>query len=330
MSFEIPLIPEVPSSLREEALRGNLIPFIGAGVSILAGCPGWGDLADAALKALVSQGKLRYSELDQIRGLPPRVRLSLARTLAIDNETTLDYATLLHPRPHHDHVMGRRLYSSLFSLGTIFVTTNYDLWLDDKLAVASSTTVSGTDTVSSPAVTQMHVVFRREEFNPALLSEPNTVVHLHGSVRDPETMVLTTRDYINHYYAFDRSSGDPSSENRVLTFLNFLFRHKTVLFLGYGLEELEILEYVISKGPRRESPVARHYMLQGFFSHQQTLVRNLRAYYLHECGIELIPFRRDENDWEQLLEVIEEFAQRMPGSSPLMLQRMQDMENLLR
>lgn len=70
-------------------------------------------------------------------------------------------------------------------------------------------------------------------------------------------------------------------------------------------------------------------MLQGFFTHQQSLIRNLSSYYLNECGIELIPFRRDEKDWDQLIDVVESFAQQMPATSPMMLQKMQDMEGLL-
>jgi hypothetical protein len=70
-------------------------------------------------------------------------------------------------------------------------------------------------------------------------------------------------------------------------------------------------------------------MLQGFFSHEEALLRNMDTYYRNECGIELLPFRRDERNWEQLLDVIETFADGMPASTPLVQQEMQDMENLL-
>src|SRR5437868_14867775 len=95
---------------------------------------------------------------------------------------------------------------------------------------------------------------------------------------------MTTSDYITQYAAYNRTSRDPQTENPVLTFLDFLFRHRTVLFVGYGLEELEILEYVLAKGPRGAGEV-RHYMLQGYFSHQETLVRNMDIYFRSECGI---------------------------------------------
>jgi hypothetical protein len=50
---------------------------------------------------------------------------------------------------------------------------------------------------------------------------------------------------------------------------------------------------------------------------------------LNECGIELIPFLRDQKDREQLLDVLEEFARLVPVSAPMVLQRAQEMEALL-
>ena len=91
-------IPQVPEGLREAAQRGILIPFIGAGVSRLAGCPSWAEFADAALRWLIFDGKFTYSQLDQIRSLHPRVKLSLARTLAGEKNTVIDFRTLLHPK----------------------------------------------------------------------------------------------------------------------------------------------------------------------------------------------------------------------------------------
>ena len=46
MSNEIPLIPPIPQGMRDAALRGTLVPFVGAGASVLGGCPTWGKLAD--------------------------------------------------------------------------------------------------------------------------------------------------------------------------------------------------------------------------------------------------------------------------------------------
>ena len=328
MNAKLLPIPEIAAGLREAAARTTLVPFIGAGASVLAGCPRWKDFADKSLRWLVAQGKFSYSQLDQISHLHPRVKLSLARNLANEHNINIGYSDILHPKPLRESLTGQRLYNALFRLSTIFVTTNYDVWLDERLPTPAPT-AAPTGAPAHLTAAPMNVVYRPEQISPALLSQPNTVIHLHGSVLDPATMIMTTSDYINQYAAYNRSSRDPQTENLVLTFLEFLFRHRTVLFIGYGLEELEILEYVLTKGPRGAGEV-RHYMLQGFFSHEDTLVGNLDTYYRNECGIELLPFRRDEKDWEQLLDVIERFADGMPASTPLVQQEMQDMENLLR
>jgi SIR2-like domain len=330
MATDLVPIPPIPAGLREAGLIGRLIPFIGAGASRLAGSPGWADFADGTLRQLIAKGKFTYSQLDQIEDLDPRVKLSIATTIAADTNTSIDYDLVLHPSRRIEHTRGRRLYNSLFALSNIFVTTNYDRWLDERRAE----TVPGAAPVASPSIpspaTPMHSIYNVNDFLPAVLTQSNTVVHLHGSIADPKSMILTTRDYVKRY-ANDHRTGDAGVENRALTFLEHLFGHYTVLFIGYGLEELEILEYVILKARRQANTAeneARHFLLQGFFSHEATLLRHLETYYLRECGIQLIPFLRDHKDRDQLLDVLEDFAQRMPASAPLVLGQQQLLEAL--
>jgi hypothetical protein len=61
MSTKLLPIPDIPAGLREAAARTTLVPFIGAGVSLLAGCPGWKDFADKSLRWLV--GKRKFSPI---------------------------------------------------------------------------------------------------------------------------------------------------------------------------------------------------------------------------------------------------------------------------
>jgi hypothetical protein len=331
MTDQLLPVPQVPDGLREAAQRGILIPFIGAGVSRLAGCPSWAGFADAALSWLIDDGKFTYSQFYQIQHLHPRVKLSLARALASQKGASIDFRALLHPRARADDEKGCRLYRSLFALGKTFVTTNYDEWLDEKIPETSPSATPPTQPVVIASADPIRVVYKVEDLLPSLLSEPNTVIHLHGSLRYPAGMILSTHDYVQHY-ANDRLSSDQNKENRVLTFLDFLFKNKTVVFIGYGLDELEILEYVILKAGRPAGAPGRqprHYILQGFFSHEEALLQSLKSYYLTECDIQLIPFRRDERDWDQLLDVLEDFASRIPASDALVLQKKQEMEELL-
>jgi hypothetical protein len=328
---EILPIPVMPTGIREAAQRGVLIPFIGAGVSVLAGCPTWPQFADGSLAQYVEAAKISHAQIEQIKHLHPRVKLSMARGLEAEHHIPLDFRKLLHPTGRNNHLLGRELYGSLSKLGKTFVTTNHDEWLDEDIDVSELMVDAPTNPAHAPEPKSRNIYHRVEDLTASNLNRPNTVIHLHGSVLAPEGMILTTQDYIRHY-ANDRMIGDSSKENRVLTFLENLFKHKTVLFVGYGLEELEILEYVILKARHLRTsgqPEAKHYLLQGFFSHQQGLVRSLKQYYLRECGIQLIPFLRDQRDWAQLLEVIKEFGRLAPASAPMYLQEFKEMEDLL-
>ena len=138
---------------------------------------------------------------------------------------------------------------------------------------------------------------------------------------------MTTPDYVQHY-ANDRRAHDSNQENDILTFLEHLFAYKTVLFVGYGLEELEILEYIILKARTATGMEIRHFLLQGFFSHQRELMVNLSSYY-GECGIYLIPFLLDQHGWDQLVHVLKVFSESVRASSTSVLQQFKEMEALL-
>lgn len=331
MSEEILPIPRIPPGLREAAQRGTLIPFIGAGASRIAGCPGWSEFADGALRCLVEEGKFTHKQLAQISHLNPRVKLSIALGLEKEHATRINFRKLLHPSGQKDSAKGRKLFGSLCKLGKTFVTTNYDEWLDEEIGIPTEA-VDATPDPRAPAIAnQRKVIHKVHDLTPANLNQPNTVIHLHGSLLDPDGMVITTQHYVQHY-ANDRLSGNADKENPVLTFLTHLFQHKTVLFVGYGLEELEILEYVILKArrpPGTDQSEARHYLLQGFFSHEHELMRSLKRYYLEECGMQLIPYLRDQKDWDQLLDVLEDFARLVPASNPLVVQEFKEMGDLL-
>jgi hypothetical protein len=172
MADELLPIPKVPDGLREAAQRGILIPFVGAGVSRLAGCPSWAEFADAALRWLINDGKFTYSQFSQIQHLNPRLKLSLARTLANEKGTTIDYRALLHPIAPKDHKKGCRLYNSLFALGKTFVTTNYDQWLDERIPDTIPAATPSSLAADTTSVSPIRVVYKVEELVPALLSEP--------------------------------------------------------------------------------------------------------------------------------------------------------------
>src|SRR5215207_8753513 len=156
-------IPPLPTGLRDAALRGTLIPFIGAGASRLAGCPNWVEFADRALRYFVDQGKFSHGQLAQLNQQPPRVKLSIALGIQREHNLPIKFDEILYPEGRNTDPKGRRLYQALSNLGKTFVTTNYVDWLDTAIiAPAPSTSAEG----ESPTATigeKRTVIYRVEE-----------------------------------------------------------------------------------------------------------------------------------------------------------------------
>lgn len=333
MSVEIQSLPKVPDGLIEAATRNTLVPFVGAGVSRLAGCPSWIEFADKVMDSLVTQGVLSPAQRSQLSPLSARVKLSVAKLTAKKHGVDVGYRDILQKsKKWLEHTDGRRVYGHISALSKKFVTTNYDEWLDIVLPQFELKPDTPEDDTDSRPEQRRVKLYKPEDMTAANFLAPHTVVHLHGALDDPAGMILSTSDYLNRYRN-DGNRGSGDEENTVLRFLEFLFKEKTVLFLGYGLEELEILEYIILKARRMtdgRAKVARHYLLQGFFSFEAEICTALQEYFLQECGIELIPFSRDEKDWAQLIPVLEAFAKALPVNDDMLVQDFKEMEGLLR
>lgn len=334
MISEIHDLPEIPEDLRVASKEGKLVLFIGAGVSQLAGSPGWSAFADSALSSEKFQN-VNYALLDQIknRALSPRIRLALALDFAERSGITIDFDKILHPNGDKLTPQAERLFQALNSLGRHFVTTNYDRWLDKRYITSEPYLVKEEGHRSAPPLLTRETVYKAEEIEIGLFHRTgiSTVVHIHGSLADPSNMVLTTRDYITRYGLERRPGG--LQQTRIHEFLEALFHSKTVLFIGYGLDELEILEYVILKSKRDSSTAShppKHFILQPFFSHEVEVADGISNYYRHQCGVTLLPYLRDTKDFAQLVDVIEYLAAEIPVAPLLNLERQAIMDDLLK
>lgn len=295
--------PELPVQIKESAENGKLVLFVGAGASMLLGMPSWDGLASSALHSLRENGYINFAELNQLKTLDPKKQLSIARVVADDNDFDLNLS---------QHLTGKhesKIYDHLNSIGAVYVTTNYDHELIP----------STPDTEPDKLKESVKRISYPNDFNTVLLKNPGTVIHLHGDMLNPESMIVTTRDYLQHY---DHES--------VISFLAKLFEEYTVLFVGYGLEEAEILEHVLRRGGvRREQVGTRRYSLQGFFNSEQPLYERLIDYYDKSFGVELIGFTRDNRDYAQLEKIIKDWAEEIDVRPPPTTDDIADMERVL-
>ena len=301
---ELREVPDLPEEVKNAALDGDLVLFVGAGTSMLLGMPSWDGMAKRQMGHLRENGALNYSELEQLSSLDPKKQLSIAMQIAKDNKISLDLTADLTGFPE-----GNSIYKSINDIGCVCVTTNYD----ELLAPRYTDTEGGSATHAI-----VNRIYKRDELLPKHLDTPGTVIHLHGAVADQQTMVVATKDYLAHY-------DDPFVQD----FLSDLFARKTVLFIGYGLEEAEVLEHILRRGGVGKSEERKRFVLQGYYLSQKPLYENLHSYYQKSFGVHVIGFVRDHKDYKQQEAIFDDWGRRIVVNRPPLAVDMEKMDEVL-
>jgi hypothetical protein len=307
------LIAELPSvedyePLITAAQRGDLLLFVGAGVSRIVGSPSWEGLAKKHLDFIFDCGLINYSEYKHLEKQNPRKLLSICKELtskdvkgrSFNIQKVLEDDIRSTPNTYSD------IYQYLDNFNCPYVTTNFDGFLDSDLILLEATTGGDASKVNPVKKTIYHHYSDLQD--PALL-KPHDVAHIHGSLHDPQLrpLVLTIKEY---FRAYSRSKTDGVTD--LPEFLARLFKEKVVLFMGYGLEEYEILEFVVNN---IEDPTdMRHYMLSPFMKEESNIIPLQRTYY-KQLGINLIPFSISCIGYQQLYNVIKEWSKIIGKSS---------------
>ena len=292
--------PVVPPELVAAAESGMLVVFIGAGVSRLVGCPSWDGFANAVLNQL-TPAAIDYHEKSLINSISdPRKRLSIAKIIEDENdEVSVDYKKIFDvDNPKSD------IYQYINQFSCNFVTTNYDKLIEPDF--------------SNDRPEEEWRYYNIEDVLRDKLDEQGCVIHLHGCVDDSKSMVVTTKDYLDHY-----------SSKQVPEFLKYLFEKKTVLFLGYGLEETEVLEYILKGSHRLERGEKRLFILQGFFNAEMSLFKRLNKYYEQSFNAELIGFPKDYNEYEHQKDIIKSWSDKLNFNAVSVVDELSAMEDEL-
>jgi len=271
--------PSLPEGLKSASEDNRLVVFIGAGISRLVGCEGWDSLADSLISTCFD-----YGEAEQIKNatLSSKEKITIAyhqsKTKRANKKfwTRFKKALLIGKSKNK---LDLRIYESLSKLNTLYITTNAD-GLMEHLIPAWSTKCSSTNLENA---------------------KPPFLFYLHGrygdgTEREKSSLVFTVDSYLEAY-------ADP---NR-LEFLKTVFRTKTVLFVGYGMSEFEVLDHLFVKTEQGRPKEIRHYILEGFCSYELSLCKAKEQYY-QSLGIGLIPFNKDRNGFNQQISVIERWV----------------------
>ena len=123
-------------------------------------------------------------------------------------------------------------------------------------------------------------------------------------------MVVSLKDYIEHY-----------ADSRVQEFLSAMFKNHTVLFVGYGLAELEVLEHIIrsDESLRTGSAEPRHFLLFPFRSTESVQARFIEHFFRDQCGVRVTPYCIDAKGYPELVEVFKGWSPELEVRGPATL-----------
>ncbi|HEX8155380.1 MAG TPA: SIR2 family protein, partial [Thermoanaerobaculia bacterium] len=255
------------------------VAFLGAGCSVPLGYPRWPAFAHGVLKATADA--LEQTTDPHNREYRAQIEQMSARLTAAEKPAAPDLlfylgrcqriATALRKSgitdPYADYVQrtfgpqapdprrsnsGENPHLALLDLPiSRFITTNYDVELELALSARSprlrphyglDSEMAGDD---APAdLTRLSFTQKEAYYDQlaifALGEVPatrNMVFHCHGRYDDPETIVATEADYQRWYLA----DNEPASATFRQS-LTLLFGSNPILFLGYGMEDNDLLQ----------------------------------------------------------------------------------------
>ena len=145
----------------------------------------------------------------------------------------------------------------------------------------------------------------RISISPIFTNPPKYISYLHGRIDFEVTWVLTRAQYNKGYYVEDAPCTN---------FLTHIFESYNVLFIGYGLNEDEIIQPILKTGKRK-----LHYWLEPYSRNTRDFLEirgtNLRENY----NIMHIPYSIEKDDYEGLYKVINMLSMAMTKKGSLQL-----------
>ena len=269
--MEINPLPKLPEDFRNDPKK---VFFLGSGVSRINGVVGWEDLAkglivEARDKELL-EDHYQYEILFQQIATNPRKVISIAKNIFQSERKIKSYHASIKRLLRPDNKLKEKfpIYSILKSFEAVFVTVNIDELFCDYFASS-----------------HVHFdVLGSNSFNV------NNLYYLHGNIRKPKSVVLTLDEYLTFYRK-------PEVIDRLKQLLSGEFR---VFFIGCGMREMEILEYIVLKSGK-----GRHYVLLDFFQHETGRLKFENDYYGSESlGISVVAYQKNQFGFNQLYYVV--------------------------
>lgn len=287
---------------------GELIVFVGAGMSKHLGIPDWKEFAYCFLDLVYNNNKLtllNYKTKESLKNESVRKLLSICEFAAKESiaPSKREEAYIKWFKKELDDIKNKVLYEKLYKLNAIYLTTNYDNALDllakqPKMELATEEYMG-----SVQHEEERKVFFRLQDFNKDILKAGN-VIHIHGSIEDTKNLIVTNEDYIVRYYSnWKNDTLSPDDKDMIARFKDFLDYvcdgKYVLLFIGYGLEEIEILQFLFDYIAERDFNSNR-YLLFPCLADEFLKVSYLNDYYMKNYHINFLPLDITEKGYDSI------------------------------
>lgn len=258
-----------PDSLVNEFARGRCVLFLGAGISATAESddgrhpPDWGNFICGAIDLIPTK---------KIQGEARRYLRVGSNTLAlqsvINGSSRADYLDYVEGHFNDPRYKPSKIHTIIEELGAkIVITTNFDSIFDNYCRNIAN---QGFKVIT----------YDNESLLDALRSDASLIIKAHGSIDNPQNMIFSKADYHRakkKYWRF-------------YEVLKSIFMINTIVFLGCGMEDPDLLEILeeVKITSTQEKP---HYLLTTF-GQSETKKKDL----LDSYNVETIPYGHSHND----------------------------------
>ena len=308
MNEKIELLPNVPPKIKEAVNNDKLVVFIGAGVSRLIGCESWRKLADNLIDICYKTKNknhictcINFKEKENLSQEKDHKKIiTICHYILKENNLEEVFFKEFNKSLRVDENKEKEcnIYKEIYGLRGINITTNADKHFDKMFTTANC-------------------IYDINAFSASSIDR-SKLYKIHGTQDIRDSLVFTVPQYIRQY-----------NHSGFKNFLEEIFKYYTVLFVGYGMSEFELLDFLITKfDSTNEKKEIKHYILLPFYKGEENILSFEQSYY-NSMGIQVIAYEKDENGYYQLYYVIQKWNLEINLISTNTLDSFNELEDLV-
>lgn len=290
--------PDVPPEIIRKINENKLCFFLGAGASKLIGCKGWTEVATSLAKKCFKLKYINFKKLESILRINDSKKIITICYNILSKEGSTDgfYNEVRESLKTDSYLLNKyNIYAELSDIPAIFITTNIDTHFDSAF--------------------NERIVYKEEDFTPTNIFR-DKLYKIHGTIKDETSIIFTVPQYLDRYRKDD-----------FLAFLTTIFNTYSIVFLGYGLEEFEILDFLVTK-IGKENPERKHWILLPYYTDEEYMKDYDKDYFL-SLGITVIGYEKDIDGYSQSYNVIKKWNKEINQLSDIPHEDVNEMEILV-